>query len=71
MPYTYFVSYSHVSPTRGSGSGATSVVLAEPVVDWDGVEELTAAVFDSYSGTMPLSAIVILNFILLSGPKEA
>lgn len=68
--YTYFVSYSHASRLHGTGFGSTSVVLAEPVTDWQGIEALTAGAIENNAGRLPGAAIVIVNFILLSGPEE-
>ena len=66
--HTYFVSFHH-----GSGFGSCAVTTNGPVTSWEGTNALREAVFASPE--MPWGVrrenLVVLNFVLLSGPEEA
>lgn len=67
LPYTYFVSYAH----RG-GFGNNEIGCSIPVERYEDVQLFRHTIV-SRNNPYCLRAedIVILNFILLSGPKEA
>lgn len=71
--YNYFVSYSY-GDGRSQGFGSTHVMRLMPVTSYADVLDLTESVIENQSrGGIQLrpEGVVIVNFILLSGPKEA
>ncbi|WP_435233383.1 hypothetical protein [Micromonospora aurantiaca (nom. illeg.)] len=72
--YSYFVSYSFTMPNpKGMGFGSQQVDYDRPVRRFADVEVLTQKVHErllSLGHAVPAGAIVVLNFVLLSGPEE-
>lgn len=66
LPYTYFVSYAHCS-----GFGSNNICTAMPVDRFDDVQMFRQTIVRGNNPyCLKAEDIVILNFILLSGPKE-
>lgn len=61
-PWSYFVSYAH---TRGFGS--LRIRTAEQVTTFDAVQEFRNTI--ARSGPLLAVDIIVLNFVLLSGPR--
>jgi hypothetical protein len=69
--YVYFVSFTF-GDVNGSGSGSSSIWRTTPITSWADVEDVTAGVAAKHQRNghpVRRESVVILNFILLSGPK--
>lgn len=64
LPWRYFVSYAH-----GSGFGSIHIESELPATDYEAVQEFRNTI--SRTGGRPVHEIVVINFILLSGPGYA
>lgn len=60
LPYQYFVSYAHTH-----GFGAININTLLPVTTWGDVEQLAKLATERVR-----SQVVVLNFVLLSGPEH-
>lgn len=69
--YVYLVSYAFNNGLNGFG--ASEIRATAPLNSWAEVRKLKTAIAEPVAGRVPLdaNAIVILNWILLSGPKAA
>jgi hypothetical protein len=63
LPWNYFVSYAH---SRGFGS--IEIKSSVPATSYDTVKEFTQTI--ARTSNLPVYEIVVLNFILLSGPDQ-